>query len=308
VGAPAKQLLTGGNNVIYSVAKPNPVTTAWENARDAYYATMVAAQAVTTDQTLTITPATLEELYRSVEYTYDWNVFSTIATGSATLPTFDSRLKPLVVVSGGSITSPATPVSTGSPTDSGTFTGIYYDQGVKRWYWSGNSFGGSQAPGSTQNDWDFRSAGFSTSSNITAGLTQGNLMFAAPSLTQAVQMRSIRGYSEYELWGWYITWNGWIPTYHSILEGIQRQQSVATWWVMYLNAFKITGSSFKSGWATYDGGFEYSADWDAGAVGFWPWDDDDDAGSVSYGSIPYDPKTINRKSNMYIITDVTKYT
>jgi hypothetical protein len=279
----------------------------WKANREAYYAAMVTAQAVTSDQTLIITPATLEELYRSFEYTYDWNVFSTITTGSSNISTFDSRLKPLVVVSGGSITAPATPVSAGSPTDSGEFTGTYYDEGIQRWYWSGASFGGGSAPGIHQNDWDFKSADFSSSSPITTGLTQNNLMFAAPSLTQAVQVRTIRGYSEHELPGWYFSSD--FPYYlGSYLEGIQRQHSISTWWAMYLNAFKIENNSFKSGWATYDVGFEYSANWTAGAVGFFPWDDDEEAGTVIYGSVPYEPKTINRKPNMYIITDASKYT
>jgi len=253
-------------------------------------------------------PNLVSEIYASFEYTYDWNVFTTLTTGAVNTHTFDSRLQPLALVSGGSIISPTTPVSTGSPTDSGGFTGTYYDEGIQRWNWSGVPFGGTSPPGGNQNDWDFKTYDYSSSHPLTAGLTQSNLMFAAPSLTQAVQVRTIRGYSEHELRdeGFSAGTGGF--EYWDILVDIQRQHSISTWWAMYLNAFKIENNSFKSGWATYDAGFEYSADWTAGAVGFFPWDDDEEAGTVSYGSVPYEPKIINHKSNMYLIADVTRYT
>lgn len=272
---------------------------AWEVNRAAYIATVVASQVVTTTSPQTINPNLIAAFYHGFEYTYDWNLFSGIPASTADLLTFDSRLSPMAVVDGGTLIPPATPLAIGQPGESGVIGSIYFEDGVKRWNQNTMApWGGTSSPGNTPNDFDFRSYNHHVSAPLTTVVPYTNLMFVAPSIAQAVQQRSIRGYKEDTSYFYYYS-----PpfTYTKTLDHIQQHFSTAAWWVMYLNAFRFQVGEFQAGWATYDSGYSFDSRWDDGGVF------GGGGGNKSFGSTPYDPKIINRIDNLYIVTDVTRY-
>ncbi len=272
---------------------------AWEVNRAAYIVTVVASQVVTTTTPQTINPNSIAAFYHGFEYTYDWNLFSGIPASTADLLTFDSRLSPMAVVDGGTLIPPATPLAIGQPGESGVLGSIYFQDGVRR-YNQGTMapWGGGSSPGNTPNDFDFRSYNHHVSAPLTTVVPYTNLMFVAPSIAQAVQQRSIRGYKEDTSYLYYFSFSsGFTVT----LDSIQQHFSTAAWWVMYLNAFRFQVGEFQAGWATYDSGYSYDTRWDDGGVF------GGSGGNRSFGSTPYDPKIINRVDNLYIVTDVTRY-
>jgi hypothetical protein len=176
---------------------------------------------------------------------------------------FDSRLSPLSVQDGGVSQPPP------DPTDS---TGL---PGVSNTGWNDATL-----------DHDFRSTTRFNSATLSTSVAYTDLMFSAPSLAQAVYSRRKDG--------------------HKLSEGDaysddQHHYSTALWWVMYRSAFRLTSTTFDSGWATFAAGFHFSSAWeDGGWMG-------GGGGSLSYGTQPYESKTINLTDNAYILTDVGRY-
>ena len=179
--------------------------------------------------------------------------------------TFDSRYNPLAISSGGTIIPPTDPTDTaGLP---GVTTGHPWNYAT--------------------NDHDFRSTTRYNSQAISNGGSYTNLMFAAPSLAQAVYKRQMEGYkcSSNPFWE----------------GGCQSHWSTAMWWVMYRNTFRIRNGYFDAGWTNFVAGYAFSSSYESGG-----WFGGG-GGSYSTGTMPYTAKTINLTSNAFMIADSSRY-
>ena len=149
-----------------------------------------------------------------------------IYKADGTTKTFDSRLNPLAVSGGGSI-SP--------PTDATDGSGLPTTTSGHPWNYNSN-------------DHDFRSTTRYNSSAISG--TYSNLMFSAPSLAQAVYKRQAEGYKCSD--------KPWPES------GCQEHWSTAMWWVMYRNTFRIRSGYFDAGWTSYVAGYAFSSTYESG--------------------------------------------
>lgn len=190
--------------------------------------------------------------------TYGMQVFKS----DGTTKTFDSRKQPLAITGGGTAIPPIDPTDgSGLPTNT-----------------SGHSWNYAS------NDHDFRSTTRYNSSTISGTYT--NLMFASPSLAQAVYKRQMEGHKRS------------CGKYGCCC---QDHWSTAIWWVMYRNTFRLRSGNFDVGWTNYAAGYAFSSAHEGGG-----WFGGGGGGHSS-GTMPYTAKTINLTSNAYIIADATRY-
>ena len=193
------------------------------------------------------------------------------ASGNAT---FDSRIRPLAIVDGGTSIPPTVPCNGGTPTS--TTTGLDYTVDA-------------DAIGL---DFDFTShnSGTFNSNTLTTSVSRSNLMFAAPSLTQAVYSRLKQAEAS--------------ETFESTgsVTGTTEFMSTVLWWVLYRNAFRLSSSStFDSGWNTWLSGINYT---ESAVTNVWR---GSGSTNTSVGEAPYTDQTINLTSNAYLMADASKY-
>ena len=182
---------------------------------------------------------------------------------------FDSRLRPLAIVGGGVAQPPSCPVNDGCPTTT-----------------SGHSWNYATL------DWDFGSSNRYNSYGNTG--THTDLMFAAPSLAQAVYKRQMHGHKA--SCNWECPW-----PFSGCCGGHQDHYSTAAWWAMYRSTFRLRTNYFDAGWTNFAAGYSFSSNHESGG-----WFGGG-GGSFSTGTMPYTAKTINLTGNAYIIADATRY-
>lgn len=181
-------------------------------------------------------------------------------------PAFDSRLKPLAIADGGTSEPPEAPCDGGIPTESpfGNNYGTYTISNCTPITLYGVPNRGPRlAWGYRWLDFDFKSDTTYTTSNLTTPVAPNKLMFAAPSLAQAVYRRLQHG--------WGITWSYGYYNFGFCydVDGYSEAESTALYWAMYRNAYRIkpaastkTRKIFYSRW-TYN--FSWPSDTPTGA-------------------------------------------
>ena len=179
--------------------------------------------------------------------------------------TYDSRVHPLAVVDGGTSQPRTLPANGGNPR---TTTGHPWNFATL--------------------DFNFKSNDGFTSNTLTTSVAHTDLMYAAPSLAQAVYKRQASGFKS-------------SCKRFLFFKRCQDHFSTAVWWVMYRNAFRLQAGQFQSGWGTFAAGFSFRSSFESG--GFLG----GGGGSSGFGTQPYQPKTINLTSNAFIIADSTGY-
>lgn len=180
-----------------------------------------------------------EEKYGMVVYNKNWNT------------TFDSRLQPLALTDSGTFTPPECPLNDGCPETTSGHPLNY------------NSL-----------DWDFSSSDSYISKTIVGN--KNELMFAAPSIAQAVYKRQMNG-------------------------GSGTNTSTAMWWGMYRAAFRIREGYLDCGWLAFQGSYAFRSN--AKSNGWYGGGD----GSYDSGTMPYKAKYINLTEQVYTIANHTRY-
>lgn len=133
-------------------------------------------------------------------------------------------------------------------------------------------------------DWDFTSD--DTYNRYSSSLlNSSSLMFAAPSLAQAVYSRTKKGYK----------------SSCGYLTGCQDHYSTATWWAMYQQGYRLNYGSLDAGWCVFAAGYYF---WSYAEDGGWF---GGSGGTAVEGNAPYNDKTINLESNAVIVADSAFY-
>lgn len=141
----------------------------------------------------------------------------------------------------------------------------------------------------TELDHDFRCGNVENLYDINANVGLEDIAFTAPALAQCVY-----GYSKYGF------------KRSRGLLGSQDHQSVAHWWCMYHQAFRLdgVGSStlkFAVGWSPFFAAFNFDSDWESGGLF------GGSGGTVEYGLQPYPDKTINLVNNIAMFIRASDY-
>lgn len=175
---------------------------------------------------------------------------------------FDSRINPLAIQHAVSVQPPSVPCDGGQP---------YLSSGYA---WN-----------DTNLDWNFKC---DTTYNRYAStlLNSSSLMFAAPSLAQAVYSRTKQGYK-----------NSCDSTGYSC----QDHYSTATWWAMYQQGYRLNYGSLDAGWCVLSAGYYF---WSYAEDGGWF---GGSGGTAVDGNAPYNDKTINLTSSVVIVADSNYY-
>jgi len=208
---------------------------------------------------------------------------------------FDSRRKPLAILSSIQSTSPSIPMNGGvAPVNSENYTVDYYN--IKL-------------------DFNFRCDNQKKYTDLNAIIAPNNVMFCVPALAQAVYSRTIRG-SKISPGGWF--------------EADQKIRKTDNWWVMYHQTYSVSGSNFAAGWCVYKSGYMYITQNDKGGAS-WGSVLGSLAGFVTFGltgvvigkfldlliskkgqtvivgQAPYKNKTVNLLNNNVLISDASLY-
>ena len=175
---------------------------------------------------------------------------------------FDSRKKPLAIVTAAEVIPPEVPCDGGEPTEEDGFG------------WNDKNL-----------DHDFTSDDTYNSYSVSNMPSTDGMMFAAPSIAQAVYSRVKYGFKRS----------------CSRYQGCQDHWSTAIWWAMYHQGYKLLPNEVRAGWCVYTAGYYfYSAYEDGGWFG-------GGSGSAEEGDAPYNNKTINRDYGAIIIANASDY-
>jgi len=138
----------------------------------------------------------------------------------------------------------------------------------------------------TSLDFDFDCDIQFTSYSMSTTVDNTNLMFSVPCVAQAVYRRVKHGYKRS---------CGFLGCC------CQDHWSTATWWAMYHQTYLLNTGSINASWGMYAAGYNFSSTYeDGGWFG-------GGGGSISTGSQPYSPKTINLSNNTIILADARYY-
>ena len=176
---------------------------------------------------------------------------------------FDSRLKPLAIYNATSVIPPALPCDGGRPT-------------VQDGY----------AWNDTTLDFNFHCDTTFNTYSLATDISYSNLMFAAPSVAQAVYSRQKNGYK-----------------YSSGTYGGQSHWSTAVWWAMYHSSYRLQPGAIHAGWCVYAASYWFTSTWESGN---W-YDGGGSGGGVQAGDRPFNDKTINLSNNVIIVADASVY-
>lgn len=198
--------------------------------------------------------------------------YGLLITNQSSEVTFDSRRKPLAILSAVECIPPAQPAD-GGQVPSGTVDPGWHDCNVANY--------------KSNMGWDYSSEDSYNSYTISNPNSSSNLMFAAPSIAQSAWMRTgyhyhCDGCDDWKQANQHHTFNG--------KHG-----------VFYRQAYSLQSTTVRAGWAIIE---EY---WWAHAekTSWAPWHDECD-GSGTFG-LPFNNATVNRTSNTVLIADSTVY-
>jgi hypothetical protein len=168
--------------------------------------------------------------------TSDYGLLTYLDDG--TTVSFDSRLDPLIILDGGVIKPPTVPCDGGVPVDEGLNTHNNQYQSHEDCCFFGTICNTLSVPiqngrhglGYRAVDHDLSCETTHTDATLSTTSTGTNLMFAAPSITQAVYARVANGFS--------LSYSVFNNCYD---DAYVENFSVAETWGMYVNAFKLSG-------------------------------------------------------------------
>ena len=139
---------------------------------------------------------------------------------------FDSRMKPLSIIGGGSCKPPGYAPNDGPTPD-----------GEKQTAWNYNIL-----------DWDMNSDKTFTEYPVASEVDVTDLIFCAPSLCQSVWLRRYYGYKCSDKYP----------------SGCQAHHSWVSWGVLYRNSFRVRQGKFDAGWTPLFGNYFFSSKHDSG--------------------------------------------
>ena len=178
---------------------------------------------------------------------------------------FDSRKKPLAIVTAAEVIPPEIPCDGGEPTEESGFG------------WNDRNL-----------DHDFTSDDTYNSYSVSNMPSTDGMMFAAPSIAQAVYSRVKYGFKR-------------SCRRYLFYTSCQDHWSTAIWWAMYHQGYKLLPNEVRAGWCVYSAGYYfYSRHEDGGWFG-------GGGGSAETGNAPYNNKTINRDYGAIIIANANDY-